>query len=720
VRYAETYGHEFDYPIEHAWQYRDYVIRALNADVPYDHFAIEHIAGDLLSEPRLHPTEKFNESIIGTGFWWFGEQVHAPVDVREHEADRVDNQIDVMGKTFLGLTLGCARCHDHKFDAISTADIYSLWGFAKSTRLQTAYLDPHGKIAAAAEQIAAIQREATPTWASLSETRKRVSERRGHVFADFNGDQFADWFVTGEAFGDRPTQSGDWTSRDGKVHWLPPGSAHSGRLSTKLTGALRSKSFTIEKPLIAYRIAGKNAHVRLIIQGYRMDAFNPLLFSGCSFKVDHDEFKWHTQGADLRNHLGKRAYIEILDDGDGWVAVDEIRFVDNGWEPPADTSSGHEGASAEEVARASEKVTAAAAKIAAIEKDIPVPMRVLAAADGDGFDDRIHIRGNTRTLGDVTTRRFLTAIAGDEQPAFPPDAGSGRLQLAQWVVSRDNPLFARVLVNRIWQHLFGRGIVASVDNFGVLGERPSHPELLDHLASHFIDEGYSIKLLIRTIMLSRTYQMASRISAEPTEVDPNNLLIHRQNLKRLEGETLRDAMLALSGRVDLTMHGRPVKTYLTPFMFGRGRPSQSGPLDGAGRRSIYVEVRRNFLSPMMLAFDTPLPASTVGRRNVSNVPAQALILMNDPFVAGQARRWAERSLAASQRLADDVDAAQRIDVLYDQAFARTPSQKELAAAMEFLQHQAAEHGQSPWQESLAAWTDLCHTLFNAKEFVFIE
>ena len=379
-----------------------------------------------------------------------------------------------------------------------------------------------------------------------------------------------------------------------------------------------------------------------------------------------------------------------------------------------------------------DRLAAAAAQIVAIEMDIPSPMRVLAAADGDGFDDRVHIRGNTKTLGEPATRRFLTALAGDNEVSFSP-AGSGRLELARRIVSRDNPLFARVMVNRVWHHLFGRGIVASVDNFGVLGEQPTHPEMLDHLATRFIDDGYSIKRLIRAIMLSRTYQMASRTSAAADEADPRNQLLHRQNIKRLEGESIRDAMLALSGRLEAKLYGPPVRAHLTNFMFGRGRPNQTGPLDGAGRRSIYLEVRRNFLSPMMLAFDTPLPASTVGRRNISNVPAQALILMNDPFVAEQARRWAERVLSASggRESADDVakqstevkedaDASARIKRLYNEAFARLPSETELHAAVEFIKLQANEHGESAWQRTVAVWTDLCHVLLNAKEFAFIN
>jgi hypothetical protein len=372
----------------------------------------------------------------------------------------------------------------------------------------------------------------------------------------------------------------------------------------------------------------------------------------------------------------------------------------------------------------------AAAKIEAIAKTIPDPIRVLAATDGDPFDDRVHIRGNHKTLGDPTPRRFLTAIAGDEQPHISSDAGSGRLELARRIVSRDNPFFARVIVNRVWQHLFGRGIVPTVDNFGVLGEPPSHPDLLDHLATRFIEDSYSIKRLIRTIMLSRAYQMASHGSEPADAADPNNSLVHRQNLRRLEGEPLRDAILSLSGRLDLTMYGPPIKVHLTPFMTGFGQPKESGPLDGAGRRSIFQEVRRNYLPSMMLAFDTPPPAGTIGRRSVSNVPAQALILMNDPFVAQQAKLWAEKTMKGSEgstkyegrrtKEADEGVGRERIERLYREAFGRPPTKEETELAIQFLNQQAAENGPADPHQSLAGWTDFCHTLLNTKEFLFVD
>ena len=266
-----------------------------------------------------------------------------------------------------------------------------------------------------------------------------------------------------------------------------------------------------------------------------------------------------------------------------------------------------------------------------------------AMQDGSGTDDAVFIRGNPKTPGAVVPRRLLEALSGPDPLKIK--VGSGRLELAQQMTDPAiTPFITRVYVNRVWHHLFGRGIVASVDNFGVLGETPTHPELLDYLASKFSDDGgfgWSTKKLIRTLVLTRAYQMSSAPDAKADEADPGNLLLHRMRIRRLEGEAIRDSILKVSGRLNPGMFGPSVPVYLTPFQDGRGRPG-SGPLDGDGRRSVYLAVRRNFLSSFLLAFDTPSPFSTVGRRTVSNVPAQALILMNDPFVHNQADVWAKR------------------------------------------------------------------------------
>ena len=281
-----------------------------------------------------------------------------------------------------------------------------------------------------------------------------------------------------------------------------------------------------------------------------------------------------------------------------------------------------------------------------------------------------------------------------------------------------SPLVARVAVNLIWHHLFGRVIVPTVDNFGLLGLPPSHPELLDHLATQFVKEGWSQKRLIKSLILSRAYQMSSKPDPAAEVVDPNNVYWHRMPIKRLEGEAIRDSLLAVSGRLDRKPFGPSVAIHLTPFMQGRGRPGNSGPVDGDGRRSIYISVRRNFLSPMMLAFDTPSPFSTVGRRTISNVPAQALILMNDPLVIEQAKRWADRTLADSTQTPE-----QRIESLYLSAFTRRPTDREKLEAWSFL---ASYSGSPPDAKSdpnkapREAWTDLCHVLFNVKEFIYVE
>jgi hypothetical protein len=261
-------------------------------------------------------------------------------------------------------------------------------------------------------------------------------------------------------------------------------------------------------------------------------------------------------------------------------------------------------------------------------------------------------------------------------------------------------LLARVMVNRLWQHHFGEGLVRSVDNFGRAGERPSHPELLDYLAQQFVARGWSLKAMHRMMLLSSAYRMESGASPGAESADPQNRLLSHMPVRRLDAESVRDAILAVSGSLDSTVYGPSVPIHVSPYQDGRGKPV-SGPLDGNGRRSVYLEVRRNFLTPLLLAFDYPLPTAAIGRRMVSTVPAQALTLMNNEFVAEQARLWSVRMESAHE------NPRARLDAMYLRIFARAPEPAERDRIQTFL----SEGG---------SWSGLAHVLFNAKEVLFLR
>ncbi|MEI7683589.1 MAG: PSD1 and planctomycete cytochrome C domain-containing protein [Planctomycetota bacterium] len=836
MRYGESRGHELDFTLPNAYQYRDYVIRALNADVPYDQFTREHLAGDLLPKPRLHPQEGYNESTLGTGFWFLGEQVHSPVDICQDRADRLDNQLDVMTKTFLGLTVACARCHDHKFDAISTKDYYALAGFLESSSYRLVAFDTHEHnrpIAAAIwrlreiyrpkfndaivaafepglkslddylEEARAALRKAPSTvptarradldprrvelWAQ--HLRAAVKDRRDplHVYAvELSGQKFEPlktesphpqtqvivdyqtcspdaWLPDGVAYGPGPVQPGMIRLPDGVLAteasaefdplWSNLKTTRGDSESSGIAKAMRpgrmirTPKFDIDgKIYLRLRGAGQ---IYAAVEGHVV-VVGPLhngLIS--SFNVG-PEFRWHT--LDLSQYKGRRVHLEITPAANECAVA---KVIQSPTSPPADdplaarpevadwdgvltpvplpehagrlrsrftsaVAALKQGAAAPRDAHrinwllAHPEMFGVAAPLADLQKAYAGEQAKLAAAirldsrlapamlDGNGVNERVFIRGNHKTPGDIAPRRLLAALVGSDEIAA--DHGSGRLELAKQITDPAvNPFFTRVFVNRVWHHMFGRGIVGSVDNFGVLGEAPTHPELLDHLAAQFAQDGYSLKRLIRQIALTDVYQRSSRPSADAVKIDPGNILLQHARVRRLEGEAIRDAILSVSGRLDATSFGPSIPVFLTDFQQGRGRPD-SGPLDGAGRRSIYLASRRNFLSSFLQAFDTPTPFSTVGRRSVSNVPAQALILLNDPFVHQQAELWAKRTLA------EPGDLAQRVQRMYRTAYGRGPTDTEMSACRDFL-------GDA---NDAAAWTALAHVLINGKEFTFIE
>jgi len=865
VRYAETLGHEFDYPLPYAWRYRDYVIRALNADVPYYDFVREHIAGDLMQEPRRNPELGFNESIIATGFWYLCEDKHAPVDVKGEEATRIDNQIDVFGKTFLGLTIACARCHDHKFDAITADDYYGLSGFLQSSRRRVEWLDEDAQTASLLLQL--LTQKALATTAinqgvaeidgtKLKNTIRTIIDGSDQSDTTFRGETFqtlkailndpkslelshplslfaavaqrssgkaagvavhewmdsrseflmpdkansdfgfgnvqnvsgwfpGNWFafddgmldylpeaqqqrIVPDALASDPGQNGVWDvvqSRLAKysepnftqLKWSPAGIVPDTRdvvssalLSPQLPGVLHSEEFKLRSPEILILAAGKNARVRLVIDGYVMNEFSELLFSGCRQPIDTEgEYRWIRMSGDIERYIGQRCHLEFLDDGEGWFSVRDIRMMAKSGETPAPKASIcssnrtlniSEGFSHDRLIDEWSKVASQDPEwIAIVLKTnlLPTPRQVdfdaacrewlklaaippvmnspvLTICDGTGENEHVFVRGNHKNPGSVAPRHLLTAL--DPGEMLLNSQGSGRMELADRVLADSNPFPARVAVNRVWQHLFGRGIVASSENFGVLGEAPSHPELLDSLADDFRNDGWSLKRLIKRLVLTRAYRLSSQRSELAEEKDPTNKLLHRFSIRRLEGEVIRDEILAISGRLDATHFGPPIPTYLTSFMEGRGRPKSSGPLDGAGRRSVYQSVNRNFLNPFMLAFDMPQPATAISRRGVSNVPAQSLILMNNEFVHEQASVWAQNLIAAG--LPDDTAI---ITHAYRVAFAREPSETELASLLEFSQVDAEipkNSGSALQKESTL--TSVCHVLLNQKELLFLE
>lgn len=414
------------------------------------------------------------------------------------------------------------------------------------------------------------------------------------------------------------------------------------------------------------------------------------------------EGKWQWVLQDLTPYKGHRLHLEISPSDHGPFEVGNVVDADvqprisSHQDPPS-------GKNINKVIEAAKPMFEAQAKLA---KQVKWESRLAPVMwDLNGVNDHVHIRGSHLALGDEVPRRFLEALVGPK-PLAGTEEGSGRLALAKQMVDPGiDPFIARVFVNRVWYHLFGQGIVPSVDNFGVMGDKPTHPELLDYLADRFIQEGWSVKTLIRELVLSRAYGMSTLRIPQAEKVDPTNQLLHSARLRRLEGEAIRDAMLSVSGSLNDKQFGKPVPIHLTGFLEGRGRPEVDGPLDGDGRRSIYIAIRRNFLSPFMLAFDTPSPFSTMGRRTVSNVPAQALILMNDPFVHQQAERWGKRVLA------EPGDTESRIRQMYLSAFARMPTVAELRETSEFVQSRGANHPKS--------WSDLAHVLFNVKEFIYL-
>ena len=693
VRYAETYGSEGDPAIPYAWRYRDYLIRAFNKDVPYPQMVREAVAGDLLQHPRI--ADGINESALGIAQLRMVLHGFSPTDTLDEMCTFTDNQIDVVSKAFQGLTVSCARCHNHKFEAISQTDFYSWFGIFSSTHPAVIDVNTPDRGKAGRDQMLKLKSQikgiVAQAWLTAAATLPVQKIDQGNTtFAKSDVIKRFDlrkekWFADGKGVSQGATKAGEFSiDADGKkvIERIYPSGVFSDLVSTKERAVLISPTFKCEGGTLWMRsCGGGSARARYIVQNYPRTG---TIHKAKEFK-EPDDAKLGWRKLELDYWKGDDIFIqcttvadmpaEAKPDERSWFGITDV-IITKGTEPPPSAPVGGDPREAvaawmndtltdDEAALLNQllhdgKLPATVAEAAPLldeygklEAQLPMPTRSPGVLEADARDAHLFIRGDHKQPGEIVPRYFLDAI----DPTPFKSANSGRLQLAESIASKGNPLTARVIVNRIWHHVFGRGIVATTDNFGRLGELPTHPELLDYLAQRFIDSGGSIKEMIKLLVSTQAFQRSDRAPGGAVVKDPENKLLSHFSVRRLEAETIRDSILALTGRLDETLYGDSVP-------------------GGDMRRSVYVKVLRNNLDDFLTVFDAPVPMSTRGRRDATNVPAQSLTLLNSPRVKDWAVQWGRKTQGTDE---------ERIGRMFAEAFGREPTRDELAGCLSFVQ-----------------------------------
>ena len=684
VRYAESYGSEGDPAIPYAYQYRDYLIRAFNDDVPYPQMVREAIAGDLLPNPRIK--HGINESAIGIGQLRMVLHGFSPVDALDEMVTFTDNQIDTVTKAFQALTVSCARCHNHKFDAISQADFYALYGIFTSTHPAVIDANAPGTGDGIRAKMTALKKQIKDGLAG--EWLKTVDGTNTGDPSDPSDPCHMNWE------GLPRTAAGEFAvslEGDTIIKRIYPAGYVSDLISPKDRGVVFTNRFENPGGTLWFRLAGNGGvKAKYVVQNYPRTG---TIHKAIELKDDKSEaFGWRS--LDLEFWKGDEIFLQVTTAADmpaefkdqrSWFALDDAlitqdkasppevkvslaspRFLITAWKNGTLTSAGAEALnrmlqSGTLRNQGLAKLKPLVDRYRELEAALPEPTRVPGVIEADPKDAALFVQGDHKQPAELVPRRFLDAL----DPTPFETTGSGRLQLAQHMADMTtNPFTARVMVNRLWHHVFGRGIVATVDNFGKLGEQPTHPELLDFLAQRFIDSGGSIKGMLKMMIMSKAFQRSADASAIAAEKDPENKLLSHWSLRRLEAEAIRDSILHLSGKLDRKLYGESV----------------SG---GDSRRSVYVKVVRNALDPFLTTFDAPVPFSTRGKRDATNVPAQSLTLLNDARVIGWSQDWAARVLkdVSGEEISDEIRAGQ----MFREAFGREPGAEELRQSVAYLQ-----------------------------------
>jgi len=679
IRYADSNGLDENLCFGNAWRYRDYVVEAFNRDKPFDRFLIEQIAGDLVPDANL-------ETKIATGFLVLGAKVLAEPDKDKLIMDTIDEQLDTMGKTFWGMTLGCVRCHDHKFDPLKQSDYYALAAIFKSTK-------------------------------TFGDTKNgAIKHWNEHVFAsDVELDAIkaidAKIAVKNKAAADykrQALQKSREAARSHAAQYL----ACAAQLSPECSLV---DAEAIAKPM------KMNSHLLHRVCRYMANHQQEPFFAAWTRLAQSQDWKGieeiyssHFERVELAVAEGKKVDPKskkldapdldearrYLDDADGFLAI------------PTKPEFIFDATSLTEYERLSEE----ARLLESNAPDIPSAMSVVD--DQIHHSIPIHIRGSHRNLGEATHRGFPVVMASSGIKPILPRNESGRLELAQWMASPTHPLTARVYVNRLWQWHFGTGLVGTPDNFGSTGNRPSHPELLDWLARYFVEAKWSTKAMHRLITSSSTYQMASESAEDELALnsDPENRLLSRFPRQRLDVEQIRDSLLAIANKLDGLMGGKSIGLRNRQFVFNHTSTDHSSY--DLQRRSIYIPVIRNHLYNLFEQFDFPDPTMPTGNRSQTTIPSQALAMMNSDLVMDCSNDLAKRLMNASS------DPASRVSLAFELVYGRPADEPDIRLATEFVTAILATRDDATLRASAGeeqqAWSLYCQSLFASNEFVFVR
>ncbi|MGH9766113.1 MAG: PSD1 and planctomycete cytochrome C domain-containing protein [Blastocatellia bacterium] len=693
ARYADSTGNDEDHRYPYAWKYRDYVIESFNNDLPYDRFIREQVAGDLL--PTLDPTKDGAQvnrrGVIATGFLALGPKAIAQQDKMKMLYDVYDEQVDVTTRAFLGLTVSCARCHDHKFDPILTKDYYSMIGMFASTR---SFTNPDSHVSAVLEK-PLVPKEEFDRYKAARKARQ-AKENRVRIAIEEIVDE-----VRESAVKEHSPRLAEYFLAARKVYKDSAPLADTARQASLNEAALKRWADFL-KP---------GAEVRGYLNEWNAASPDNLTATARSYQErfrkrfaewEENMSKWR---AEYRKALAEN---KPLPDKPKFEPGDDRFFNDVYFAggPFAVGNKVQKRFSPEQWSR----LTALHKEQEELKKSAPAePEMACAIEDGEPVEQKVFIRGDYNNHGEAAPKGFPAILARyDTKPSF---TGSGRLQLAEWLTQPNHPLTARVMVNRVWQWHFGEGLVRTSDNFGKMGERPTHPELLDYLATQFVKNGWSIKAIHRMIMLSSAYQMSSVNPNIAEEADPDNRLLTRFSRRRLSVEEMRDGLLAIDETLDLAMGGTLQTGRGTDGENNQGRLSLNP--EKLKRRTVYLPLRRANLPTLLNLFDFGDATTPSGKRLLTNVATQALFWLNSEFLNERAR-----SVAKSLLDQKEMNDAARIETAYARILNRRPGKDEVDQASNYVAGFKQKFvGEKADQK---AWQSLCRVLMSSNDFVYVD